>query len=126
MKEISLVFVGAGIGGVCRFLFGSFIYSLLGRNFPWGTLVINLLGSFLMGFLFVIITTRLNNLAPTLTALILVGLLGGFTTFSSFSIETLRLLQDGKEAYAFANIAISTGCGLFLAWFGYYIAQKIA
>lgn len=125
MSEVVLVFLGAGIGGVLRFVLGSLVYAYTGRNFPWGTLVINLSGSFIMGFLFVVITQKFTNLAPYLTALILVGVLGGYTTFSSFSIETLRLFQDGKVAYAFANIFVSTIFGVLLAWFGYVLAQKL-
>ena len=125
MAEIILVFLGAGIGGVLRFVLGSLVYAFTGRNFPWGTLVINLTGSFIMGFLFVIITQKFNDLAPYLTALVLVGVLGGYTTFSSFSIETLRLFQDGKIAYAFANVLVSTVSGILLAWLGFVIAQKI-
>lgn len=125
MREIMLVFFGAGIGGVLRFVLGSLVYSITGRNFPYGTLVINLSGSFIMGFLFVLITQRYTNLAPYLIAFMLVGILGGYTTFSSFSIETLRLFQDGKIAYAFTNVLVSTIGGILLAWVGYISAQKL-
>lgn len=125
MREIMLVFFGAGIGGVLRFVLGSLVYSVTGRNFPYGTLVINLSGSFIMGFLFVLITQRYTNLAPYLIAFMLVGILGGYTTFSSFSIETLRLFQDGKIAYAFTNVLVSTIGGILLAWVGYISAQKL-
>lgn len=125
MREIMLVFFGAGIGGVLRFVLGSLVYSVTGRNFPYGTLVINLSGSFIMGFLFVLITQRYTNLAPYLIAFMLVGILGGYTTFSSFSIETLRLFQDGKIAYAFTNVLVSTIGGILLAWVGYVSAQKL-
>ncbi|AUR51978.1 fluoride efflux transporter CrcB [Aquella oligotrophica] len=125
MREIMLVFFGAGIGGVLRFVLGSLVYSVTGRNFPYGTLVINLSGSFIMGFLFVLITQRYTNLAPYLIAFMLVGILGGYTTFSSFSIETLRLFQDGKIAYAFTNVLVSTIGGILLAWAGYISAQKL-
>lgn len=125
MREIMLVFFGAGIGGVLRFVLGSLVYSVTGRNFPYGTLVINLSGSFIMGFLFVLITQRYTNLAPYLIAFMLVGILGGYTTFSSFSIETLRLFQDGKIAYAFINVLVSTIGGILLAWVGYISAQKL-
>src|SRR3989338_7008771 len=108
MSEIVLVFFGAGIGGVLRFVLGSFVYAYTGREFPYGTLVINVTGSFIMGFLYVLITQKFENLTPQLTALLLVGVLGGYTTFSSFSIETLRLFEDGKLFYAFLNVFCST------------------
>lgn len=125
MKEISLVFLGAGVGGVCRFILGSIIISIMGRSYPWGTMGINLLGSAIMGFLFVLISTRLANLSPILSPLILVGLLGGFTTFSSFSLDTLKLIQEGKIMYALSYVSISTIGGLALAGIGYVVAQKI-
>lgn len=125
MKEIGLVFIGAGFGGVCRFVLGSLIISIMGKNFPWATMSINLIGSFLMGFLFVLISNRLADLTPLLTPLILVGILGGFTTFSSFSIETLKLIQNGKLAYALTYVLISTTLGVSFAGLGYTIAQKV-
>lgn len=125
MAEIILVFIGAGVGGVLRFVLGSMVYAYTGRNFPYGTLVINLTGSFLMGFLYVLIVQKFESLTPTLTALILVGVLGGYTTFSSFSLETLKLLQDGKIVYALYNVAISNVVGIGLAYFGYILALKL-
>ena len=125
MLEIVLVFIGAGIGGVLRFVLGSLVYEYTGRSFPYGTLVINLTGSFIMGFSYVLIAQRFLNLAPQLTAFILVGILGGYTTFSSFSIETLRLFEDGKITYAFLNIILSTTFGLLLAWLGVILGKKL-
>lgn len=125
MREIVLVFLGAGFGGVSRFVLGSLVYSYTGRNFPWGPLAINLTGSFIMGFLFVIFAQKFTNLAPYLIALVLVGVLGGYTTFSSFSIETLRLFQDGKIMYAIMNVLVSTIGGILLAWLGYALATKL-
>lgn len=126
MSEIILVFLGAGIGGVLRFILGSLVYSYTGRSFPYGTLVINLTGSFIMGFLYVLISQKLEDFAPQLTALLLVGVLGGYTTFSSFSIETLRLFQDGKIFYALTNVLVSTIFGVVLAYLGFILAQKIS
>lgn len=125
MLEVILVFMGAGVGGVLRYILGSLVYSYTGRVFPYGTLVINLTGSFIMGFLYVLITQKLEDFAPQLTALLLVGVLGGYTTFSSFSIETLRLFQDGKIFYALTNVLVSTILGVVLAYFGFLLAQKI-
>lgn len=125
MSEIVLVFIGAGLGGVLRFILGSQVYAYTGRNFPYGTLVINLTGSFIMGFLYVYITQKFEDFTPQLTAFILVGLLGGYTTFSSFSIETLRLFQDGKVLYGFINIFTSTIFGVLLAYLGFIFAKKI-
>lgn len=126
MFDLFLVFIGAGIGGILRFVLGSLVYSYTGRGFPYGTLVINLTGSFLMGFLYVLITQKFEDLTPELTSLFLVGILGGYTTFSSFSIETLRLFQDGKIFYGFMNVFISTVFGILLAYAGFILAKKIS
>ena len=119
-----LVFIGAGIGGVLRFIFASLVYTYTGRSFPYGTLVINLTGSFLMGFLYVVITQHFEDFVPELTALLLVGLLGGYTTFSSFSIETFRLFEDGKILYAILNVICSTTFGILFAYFGIILGKK--
>lgn len=125
MLAMVLVFFGAGLGGVLRFVLGSLVYTSTGRAFPYGTLVINLTGSFIMGLSYVLITQRFLNLAPQLSAFILVGILGGYTTFSSFSIETLRLFEDGKIAYAFLNVILSTAFGILLAYLGGILGKKL-
>lgn len=124
MSEILLVFIGAGSGGVLRFLLGNLIYYYTGRLFPYGTLVINLTGSFIIGVMYIIITQKFNNLSPALSALILVGLLGGYTTFSSFSLETLKLFQEGKLTNAFINIIVSVTAGLICTYLGIKLGNK--
>ena len=102
-----LIFFGAGTGGVFRYWISNGIYWLLGRQFPYGTLVVNATGSFLMGFLFALILERFDGIGPQLRALLLIGFLGGYTTFSSFSIETLNLFENGAWISAILNIFIS-------------------
>jgi CrcB protein len=113
-----LIFFGAGIGGVCRYWISNVVYWLLGRQFPYGTLVVNTTGSFLMGLLFVLILERTNGVGPQLRSLLLIGLLGGYTTFSSFSIETLNLFESGAWISAALNIFISVALCLALTWLG--------
>jgi CrcB protein len=125
MLEIFLVFIGAGIGGVARFILGSLVYAYTGRYFPYGTLAINITGSFFIGVLFVIISQRFTNLAPYLTAFLLVGILGGYTTFSSLTLETLQLIWDGKIVAAFLNIGLSIFLGLLAVFFGVKLGQKL-
>ncbi len=125
MREISLVFLGSGIGGVLRFILGSLVYSYTGRKFPYGTLVINLTGSFMIGFLYIVITSKFSNFAPYLIAFLLVGILGGYTTFSSFSLETLDLILTGKVVFGLVNIIASITLGVILAWFGMFVAKSI-
>ena len=113
-----LIFFGAGLGGVFRYWVSNGVYWLLGREFPYGTLVVNASGSFLMGLLFVVLLERFNGIAPQLRSLLLIGLLGGYTTFSSFSIETLSLFESGAWVGATVNILLSVILCIALTWLG--------
>ncbi len=118
MTEILLIFVGAGIGGVSRFFVSQFFYGILGRQFPYGTLIVNVSGCFLMGLFFVILLERFNDMASPLRSLLLIGLLGGYTTFSSFSIETLLLIENGSTLAAMLNIFLSLILCILATWLG--------
>ena len=91
MKMIILIALGGGLGAVCRYLLSKVMGTLLGTSFPFGTLVVNIIGAFLIGFIGFILFERTFHLGAELRALIIIGLLGGFTTFSSFSYETVLL-----------------------------------
>jgi CrcB protein len=86
MSHYILIFLGCGLGGISRYWISNGIHLLFGQRFPYGTLIVNVTGSFLMGLLFILILDRFYTLAPQLRAFFLVGLLGGYTTFSSFSV----------------------------------------
>lgn len=94
MYQVIAIAGGGALGALARFWVSGAVYRLLGRGFPWGTLAVNVMGSFLMGLLFVLFLERLATGAELRSA-VLVGFLGAFTTFSSFSIETLTLVQEG-------------------------------
>jgi CrcB protein len=113
-----LIFFGAGLGGVFRYWVSNGVYWLLGRQFPYGTLVVNATGCFLMGLMFAIILERLTSTGPQLRSLILIGFLGGYTTFSSFTIETLNLFESGAWLSAGLNIIVSVTLCIFLTWIG--------
>ena len=102
-----LVFLGAGLGGISRYWVSNGIHLFLGRQFPFGTLVVNATGSFLTGLLFTIISKRFGDIEPQLRALLLIGFLGGYTTFSSFSLETLNLIETGAWWNALLNILLN-------------------
>lgn len=125
MNILLLIFIGAGLGGVCRYAVSNATYLFLNTNFPYGTLIVNVSGCFIMGILFVFILDRLNEAAPQLRALLLVGFLGGYTTFSSFSIETISLLENAEYMKAFLNIFLSTTLCLIAAWAGVIIGRQI-
>lgn len=107
MNQALLIVLGGGLGSLLRYWLSTGTYHLLGRSFPYGTLTVNVLGSFFMGFLTILLVERLNGQAPFLRALLLIGFLGGFTTFSSFSMETLNLWESGDIMKALLNMVIS-------------------
>jgi len=120
-----LVFLGAGLGGICRFLTVRAVAALTsGFIFPFGTLVVNMVGCFLIGFLAQLSESR-AVLGPEARLFLFVGLLGGFTTFSSFGYETVELLRTGQVASALANAVLQVALGLLLVWMGFVVARTI-
>lgn len=117
MLQSVAIAAGGACGALARFWISTGVYGLLGREFPWGTLVVNLLGSLLMGALFVLFVERLA-LAPEWRAAVLVGFLGALTTFSTFSFETLALIEQGELLRAALNAGLSVALCLVLCWAG--------
>ena len=107
-----------------RFLSQATIYELVGRSFPFGTMFVNVTGSFLMGLLSIFLVEKFNLGAEWHMA-ILIGVLGSFTTFSTFSIETLVLFEQGDMFKAFANIMLSVVLCIGAVWTGAYFAKQI-
>ena len=124
MMQLLIVGAGGAFGAIGRYWLSIWVYSLTGRAFPWGTLAVNLLGSLLMGFLSVWLLERMS-LSSEMRALLMVGFLGSFTTFSTFSLETLLLLEEGAVARAGINIAVSVITCIFAAWMGTLIAKAM-
>lgn len=118
MNQILAVALGGSFGAVVRFLVSSGIYQWLGRGFPYGTLVVNVIGSFMLGLL----TESLMQQRITVTfeyrAAILVGFIGAFTTFSTFSLETFYLIEQGHLTKAAVNIFTSVTACLLAIWIG--------
>jgi CrcB protein len=108
------VFVGAGLGGLTRYGISEWIHHSAGPAFPWGTLVINVSGSLLLTFVYAVLEG--TAAAPEWRAFLGVGLLGGYTTFSTFSYETVRLIQDGDWSraglYVGASVVASLGAAI--------------
>src|SRR5512145_3495083 len=97
--------VGSALGGVFRYWCSGVAARLIGETFPWGTLIVNVAGSFVIGLFFTLTGPDGRLLVPsTARQFVMVGLLGGYTTFSSFSLQTLNLVQDGEFLYAGANV----------------------
>lgn len=124
MRELLYIACGGAIGAVMRFLVGGWAQRLSwGVVFPWGTLAVNLLGSLIIGVLWAIFDRFIG--APNLRLFLLVGLLGGFTTYSTFSIETLNLLRDGELRLATLYVIAHIVLGLALAAGGYLAARGL-
>lgn len=115
---------GGALGAVLRFWVSSGVYALLGRGFPYGTLTVNVLGSLLMGFLYVLMIERLLT-GSEWRAFALVGLLGAFTTFSTFSVETLALVEEALYLRALINVLISVFACVGAAMLGMLLARQV-
>jgi len=106
MSQLLFIAAGGALGAVMRFMVSNAGYSVAGRDFPYGTLAVNVLGSLLMGALYVLLVERLTD-AIEWRAFLLIGVLGAFTTFSTFSMETVALLEGGEPFRALMNILLS-------------------
>lgn len=125
LSQIIAVAIGGSLGAVLRFLLNASVYSHLGASFPYGTLLVNVLGSFLAG---VASRALLEDLAPLSVEYrygILLGLLGSLTTFSTFSLETVQLLEHGQFGKSLANITVNISASILAAWAGLVLARGI-
>jgi len=124
MAQLLAIAAGGSVGAVMRFIVSTGIYSWLGRGFPYGTLVVNVIGSLLMGLLYELFLQRLS-VSPEVRAVLLVGFLGAFTTFSTFSIETINLIEQGYLVKAIVNVLASVILCVLAAWVGLQIARQL-
>ena len=124
MKSLVFIAIGGALGAVLRYGASVSVYALLGRSFPYGTLFVNVSGSLLMGLLSVLMLERFN-IGPEWRAAVLVGVLGSFTTFSTFSIETLNLLEQGDWVRAMSNVVLSVLVCLAAVWLGVLIGRQV-
>ena len=125
MHKIILIGLGSGVGGILRYGLSTWVYSIIGRQFPYGTLAVNSIGCLMMGFLFILLLERFDGLGEPMRELLLIGFLGGFTTFSSFSIETMNLLENGESLLAMSNIFFSVFLCLLLTWMGILLGRAL-
>jgi len=124
MMTYIAIAIGGTLGCWARYGMTNLMQAIYGRDFPYATLSINVLGSFLMGFLFVETLERLT-VSPELRTGILTGFIGGFTTFSTFSMEILLLVEQGFAAKGLLYLLLSIGLGLAAAFGGAYIARNL-
>jgi CrcB protein len=118
--------IGSALGGMARYWSSGVAARLIGETFPWGTIIVNVVGSFIIGFFATITGPDGRVFAGTLTRqFVMIGFCGGFTTFSSFSLQTLNLANDGEWLQAGGNIVGSVVLCLFAVWLGYMLAASL-
>ena len=124
MRLVMMIALCGALGCLSRYWLSSWVYTLIGRDFPWGTLVVNVVGAFCIGFIMEF-SIRSTLVSPALRSGIAIGFLGGLTTFSTFSYETFRLLEDGDFLKASANVIASVLICLLLTWSGIMTARVL-
>jgi len=122
MMNYIIVILGAGAGGAFRFWLSNYVYKFLPVTFPYGTLTVNALGSFLLGLIIFYFDGQ-KFLTPQLRLLLTVGFCGGFTTFSTFSLETINLLKESQLLFAFFNILGNVILSLGAVYLAYIISK---
>lgn len=123
MERILAIAAGGAIGSVLRYVMGGTVHRFMGSTFPWGTLGVNLTGSFLIGFLWAYFD-RFSGSSVT-RSFVFIGVIGGFTTFSSYTLETFNLIRDGEIKLGLWNMLASNIFGLALVFAGFYLCQLI-
>jgi CrcB protein len=124
MLQVAAVAGGGAAGAALRLWVSSGVHGLLGRDFPYGTLVVNVSGSLAMGLLYVLLLER-SAAPPEIRAALLVGLLGAFTTFSTWSLETVNLLAEAEIGKAALNVLLSVALCLGATWLGIVAGRQL-
>ena len=120
------IFIGGGLGSLGRWWFSGWIANTIGETFPWGTLLVNISGSFVIGLFSTATSTEGRWLVPaTFRQFFMLGICGGYTTFSSFSLQTLTLAEDGQWFKAGANCVLSFVLCLLGVWLGHLAALEL-
>ncbi len=122
-QAIAIMF-GGGLGALMRYIVSSFVMEKTGAQFPYGTMTVNVLGSFAMGFLAMLLVERIG-LDPLIRLTLFVGFLGAFTTFSTFSMETFNLFEQGQHLRALLNMLLNVSLCVLAVWLGVIAGKSI-
>jgi CrcB protein len=125
MKNAAYIAVFCAGGGLTRYYLSGWVYSVLGRAFPYGTFVVNIVGAYFIG-LVMELALRSTMISDTMRLALTVGFMGGLTTFSTFSYETFRLLEDGQFFVALTNVLVSVIVCLLFTWLGIFTIRSIS
>lgn len=118
--------LGSALGGMTRYWLSGMVAAAYGETFPLGTLLINILGSFVIGFFYTFTGPDGRIIAPSdMRVFVMVGICGGFTTFSSFSLQTLNLMRDGDFLRAGMNVVLSVALCMLFVWLGHIMATSL-
>ncbi len=123
MVNLAFVAAGGAVGSMLRYSLSGLVQRASAGMFPWGTMFVNLAGSFLIGLLWGFF--EYEDMSPNARNFIFIGILGGFTTFSTFALENMHLFRDGEIKLAFANILASNIFGILLVFAGFFISRYI-
>ena len=121
MSRLSFIAIGGAIGALLRYMISGMTYRYLGGSFPWGTLSVNLIGAFIIGFLWGL--SEITIVSSDFRSFVFIGIIGSFTTFSTYSLETFNLFRDAEIKLVLANVLITNVLGIVLVLFG-FIASK--
>jgi fluoride exporter len=124
MKYV-MIALGGSAGAIARYVLGSYVGNRAGSLFPYGTMIINLSGSFVIGLVMTLIAEH-SNVNRNVLYLVAIGFIGAYTTFSTFEFETLRLVQDGQFIAGLTNVAVSVVIGFAMVWLGVVAGRMLA
>ena len=124
MIRLGVIALGGALGAVARYVLAGFVHRFMPASFPYGTFAVNVIGCLLFGVVIGIGDQRFV-IGPTARAFLLIGVLGGFTTFSSFTFETIQLARDAQFLWASINVVGQIAAGLLAMWIGYVTARAV-
>jgi CrcB protein len=126
MESYLWVAIGSALGGVARYWCSGAAARLFGETFPWGTVIVNIVGSFVIGFFATLTGPDGRVYASSIVRqFVMLGICGGYTTFSSFSLQTLNLMNDGEWLRAGGNVVVSVVCCMVAVWIGHVLASGL-